>query len=114
MLRKTNVTEREYKDENGAPVYEKVISYEDRPIFGFGKKNSEESDGEQEPKKNLVKKLAIGAGIVAGVLGGVAAICKITKNSDSESDEKYLPSEVSDPAETEEPVESVDSSESES
>lgn len=111
MFRKTNVTEREYKDENGESVFEKVTTYEDRPIFGFGKKNSEESDGEQKPKKSFLKKLAIGAGIGAGILGGVAAICKITKNSDSESDEKYLPSEVSDPAETEEPVESDDSSE---
>lgn len=112
MLRKTNVTEREYKDENGAPVYEKVTSYEDRPIFGFLKKNLEESDGEQKPKKSLVKKLAIGAGIAAGVLGGVCAISKMThKDSDSETEVYDLPP-VTDQAETEEPVESGDSSES--
>lgn len=109
MFRKTNVTEREYKDENGESVFEKVTTYEDRPIFGFGKKNSEESDGEQKPKKNLLKKLAIGAGIGAGILGGVCLIGKMTQKSDSESEE-YLPSEVSDPEETD-PVESDDSSE---
>lgn len=115
MLRKTNVTEREYKDENGAPVYEKVTSYEDRPIFGFLKKDPEESDGEQKPKKSLVKKLAIGAGIAAGVLGGVAAICKMTHNdSDSETEVYDLPPVASDQAETEEHVESNDSPESES
>jgi hypothetical protein len=110
MFRKTNVTEREYKDENGESVFEKVTTYEDRPIFGFGKKNSEESDGEQKPKKSLLKKLAIGAGIGAGILGGVCLVGKMTKKSDSESEE-YLPSEASDPEETEEPVESDDSSE---
>lgn len=109
MFRKTNVTEREYKDENGESVFEKVTTYEDRPIFGFGKKNSEESDGEQKPKKNLLKKLAIGAGIGAGILGGVCLIGKMTQKSDSESEE-YLPSEVSDPEETD-PVESDDSTE---
>lgn len=109
MFRKTNVTEREYKDENGESVFEKVTTYEDRPIFGFGKKNSEESDGEQKPKKNLLKKLAIGAEIGAGILGGICLIGKMTKKSDSESEE-YLPSEVSDPEETD-PVESDDSSE---
>lgn len=109
MFRKTNVTEREYKDENGESVFEKVTTYEDRPIFGFGKKNSEESDGEQKPKKSLLKKLAIGAGIGAGILGGVCLIGKMTQKSDSESEE-YLPSEVSDPEETD-PVESDDSTE---
>lgn len=109
MFRKTNVTEREYKDENGESVFEKVTTYEDRPIFGFGKKNSEESDGEQKPKKSLLKKLAIGAGIGAGILGGVCLVGKMTQKSDSESEE-YLPSEVSDPEETD-PVESDDSTE---
>ena len=109
MFRKTNVTEREYKDENGESVFEKVTTYEDRPIFGFGKKNSEESDEEQKPKKSLLKKLAIGAGIGAGILGGVCLIGKMTQKSDSESEE-YLPSEASDPEETN-PVESDDSSE---
>lgn len=109
MFRKTNVTEREYKDENGESVFEKVTTYEDRPIFGFGKKNSEESDGEQKPKKSFLKKLAIGAGIGAGILGGVCLIGKMTQKSDSESEE-YLPSEVSDPEETD-PVESDDSTE---
>lgn len=109
MFRKTNVTEREYKDENGESVFEKVTTYEDRPIFGFGKKNSEESDGEQKPKKSLLKKLAIGAGIGAGILGGVCLVGKMTQKSDSESEE-YLPSEASDPEETD-PVESDDSSE---
>ena len=37
MFRKANVTEREYKDENGESVFEKVTTYEDRPIFGFMK-----------------------------------------------------------------------------
>ena len=110
MFRKANVTEREYKDENGESVFEKVTTYEDRPIFGFMKKNPEESDGEQKPKKSLLKKLAIGAGIGAGILGGVCVIHKMTQNSDSESEE-YLPSEVSDPEETEKPVESDDSTE---
>ena len=109
MFRKTNVTEREYKDENGESVFEKVTTYEDRPIFGFGKKNSEESDEEQKPKKSFLKKLAIGAGIGAGILGGVCLVGKMTKKSDSESEE-YLPSEVSDPEETD-PVESDDSTE---
>lgn len=109
MFRKTNVTEREYKDENGESVFEKVTTYEDRPIFGFGKKNSEESDGEQKPKKSFLKKLAIGAGIGAGILGGVCLVGKMTKKSDSESEE-YLPSEASDPGETD-PVESDDSTE---
>lgn len=109
MFRKTNVTEREYKDENGESVFEKVTTYEDRPIFGFGKKNSEESDGEQKPKKSFLKKLAIGAGIGAGILGGVCLVGKMTQKSDSESEE-YLPSEVSDPEETD-PVESDDSTE---
>lgn len=112
MFRKANVTEREYKDENGESVFEKVTTYEDRPIFGFMKKNPEESDGEQKPKKSLLKKLAIGAGIAAGVLGGVAAICKMTHNdSDSETEVYDLPPVASDPEETEEPVESDDSSE---
>ena len=110
MLRKANVTEREYKDENGESVFEKVTTYEDRPIFGFGKKNSEESDGEQKPKKSFLKKLAIGAGIGAGILGGVCLVGKMTQKSNSESEE-YLPSEASDPEETN-PVESDDSSES--
>ena len=110
MLRKANVTEREYKDENGESVFEKVTTYEDRPIFGFMKKNPEESDGEQKPKKSLLKKLAIGAGIGAGILGGVCVIHKMTQNSDSEPEE-YLPSEASDPEDTEEPVESDDSTE---
>lgn len=109
MFRKTNVTEREYKDENGESVFEKVTTYEDRPIFGFGKKNSEESDGEQKPKKSFLKKLAIGAGIGAGILGGVCLVGKMTQKSDSESEE-YLPSEASDPEGTD-PVESDDSSE---
>ena len=110
MLRKANVTEREYKDENGESVFEKVTTYEDRPIFGFMKKNPEESDGEQKPKKSLLKKLAIGAGIGAGILGGVCVIHKMTQSSDSEPEE-YLPSEASDPEDTEEPVESDDSTE---
>lgn len=110
MFRKTNVTEREYKDENGESVFEKVTTYEDRPIFGFGKKNSEESDGEQKPKKSFLKKLAIGAGIGAGILGGVCLIGKMTQKSDSEPEWKPLPSEVSDPEETD-PVESDDSTE---
>lgn len=110
MLRKANVTEREYKDENGESVFEKVTTYEDRPIFGFMKKNPEESDGEQKPKKSLLKKLAIGAGIGAGILGGVCLVGKMTQKSNSESEE-YLPSEASDP-EAENPVESDDSSES--
>ena len=109
MFRKTNVTEREYKDENGESVFEKVTTYDHRPIFGFGKKNSEESDGEQKPKKSFLKKLAIGAGIGAGILGGVCLVGKMTKKSDSESEE-YLPSEASDPEETN-PVESDDSTE---
>lgn len=109
MFRKTNVTEREYKDENGESVFEKVTTYEDRPIFGFGKKNSEESDGEQKPKKSFLKKLAIGAGIGAGILGGVCLVGKMTQKSDSELEWKPLP-EVSDPEETD-PVESDDSSE---
>lgn len=109
MFRKTNVTEREYKDENGESVFEKVTTYEDRPIFGFRKKNSEESDGEQKPKKSFLKKLAIGVGIGAGILGGVCLIGKMTQKSDSESEE-YLPSEASDPEETD-PVESDDSTE---
>lgn len=109
MLRKANVTEREYKDENGESVFEKVTTYEDRPIFGFMKKNPEESDGEQKPKKSLLKKLAIGAGIGAGILGGVCLVGKMTQKSNSESEE-YLPSEASDPEETN-PVESDDSTE---
>ena len=109
MLRKANVTEREYKDENGESVLEKVTTYEDRPIFGFMKKNPEESDGEQKPKKSLLKKLAIGAGIGAGILGGVCLVGKMTQKSNSESEE-YLPSEASDPEETN-PVESDDSTE---
>lgn len=109
MFRKTNVTEREYKDENGESVFEKVTTYEDRPIFGFGKKNSEESDGEQKPKKSFLKKLAIGAGIGAGILGGVCLVGKMTKKSDSELEWYFMP-EVSDPEETD-PVESDDSSE---
>ena len=112
MFRKANVTEREYKDENGESVFEKVTTYEDRPIFGFMKKNPEESDGEQKPKKSLLKKLAIGAGIGAGILGGVCVIHKMTQNSDSESEVLYLPPEASDPCESEAPVESDDSSES--
>ena len=110
MLRKANVTEREYKDENGESVFEKVTTYEDRPIFGFMKKNPEEPDGEQKPKKSLLKKLAIGAGIGAGILGGVCLVGKMTQKSNSESEE-YLPSEASDPEEPAEPVESDDSSE---
>lgn len=111
MFRKANVTEREYKDENGESVFEKVTTYEDRPIFGFMKKNPEESDGEQKPKKSLLKKLAIGAGIGAGILGGVCVIHKMTQNSDSEIKLYDLPSEASDPESTEEPVESDDSTE---
>lgn len=111
MFRKTNVTEREYKDENGESVFEKVTTYEDRPIFGFGKKNSEESDGEQKPKKSLLKKLAIGAGIGAGILGGVCLVGKMTHNdSDSETEVYDLPPVASDPEGTD-PVESDDSSE---
>ena len=109
MLRKANVTEREYKDENGESVFEKVTTYEDRPIFGFMKKNPEESDGEQKPKKSLLKKLAIGAGIGAGILGGVCLVGKMTQKTNSESEE-YLPSEASDPEETN-PVESDNSTE---
>lgn len=77
---------KEYEDENGNHVQETIYSYEEKPIFGFMKKNNDPSDHKKVDWKKVL-------GVIAVVAAGTGAVLAVAgrKKSDEVVD---IPSET--------------------